>query len=197
MIRVVVLQEGFEYEGQRFRSLTAVAKEVKDAEPNKRKVTPEMSRLLKHLTNPEVVRTIDPPHLLELLSPYQKYLTTRGFKLPARPSASKLDYEKLIHILATPSMDTPQDLLNALGMINDMATEQGMDALLSAARQVNIGLRLSGETSPADVAVQVWLANPAMLEAQHTWHTFKMPRRMECFSLAVDNHSPLLKLTSN
>lgn len=28
MIRVVVLQEGFEYEGQRFRSLTAVAKAV-------------------------------------------------------------------------------------------------------------------------------------------------------------------------
>ncbi|TWT51076.1 hypothetical protein Pla22_38520 [Rubripirellula amarantea] len=175
----------------------AESPEPKDAKPNERKVKPEMSRFLKHLTDPEVVRTIDPRHLLELLSPHQTYLSSRGFNLPAVPSASKLDYEKLIYILETPLIDAPQDLLNALGMINDMATEQGMDALLSAAQQASIALRLSGQTSPADVAVQVWLANPAMLEAQHTWHTFKMPRRMECFSPATDNDSPLLQLTSN
>lgn len=28
MIRVIVLQDGFEYEGQRYKSLTAIAKEV-------------------------------------------------------------------------------------------------------------------------------------------------------------------------
>ncbi len=34
MIRVVVLQEGFEYEGQRYRSLSAIAKEVSGSHCN-------------------------------------------------------------------------------------------------------------------------------------------------------------------
>ena len=34
MIRVVVLQEGFEYEGQRYRSLSAIAKEVSGTHTN-------------------------------------------------------------------------------------------------------------------------------------------------------------------
>ena len=34
MIRVVVLQEGFEYEGERFRSLTAIAKKVTGTHTN-------------------------------------------------------------------------------------------------------------------------------------------------------------------
>ncbi|WP_168565120.1 hypothetical protein [Crateriforma spongiae] len=154
-----------------------------------------MSRFLNHLTNPEIVRTIGPTRLLDLLSPHQTYLAGRGLKLPAPSKAATLDHDKLIAILETPSMDTPQEMLNALGMINDMATEQGMDALLSSARSADVRLDLSDEDSPADVAVQVWLAAPALLEARHAWHTFKMPRRMECYAPAGDD-TPLLKLTS-
>ncbi len=34
MIRVIVLQDGFEYEGQRYKSLTAIAKEVSGSHCN-------------------------------------------------------------------------------------------------------------------------------------------------------------------
>ena len=119
-------------------------------EPQDRKVKPDMSRFLNHLTNPEIVRTIAPVRLLDLLSPHQEYLAGRGLKLPTTTKASTIDHDKLINILDTPSMDTPQDMLNALGMINDMATEQGMDALLSAARHAGVKLDLTDEESPAD-----------------------------------------------
>ncbi|TWT71557.1 hypothetical protein Pan14r_38670 [Crateriforma conspicua] len=167
----------------------------KDAHPKcEPKVTPVMSRFLNILTTPEVVRTIDPKRLLDLLAPYQQYLAGRGLNLPASTKAGTIDHEKLIHILDTPSMETPQEMLNALALINDMATEQGMDALLVAARDRGVRIQLDDETSPGDVAVQVWLADSDLLEAQHAWHTFKMPRRMECFAPAKDEDPPFLKL---
>jgi hypothetical protein len=41
-----------------------------------------------------------------------------------------------------------------------------------------------GKHSLADIVMQVWLFDSKMVEAQHAWHTWKTPRRMECFQPA-------------
>ncbi|QDT60522.1 hypothetical protein SV7mr_30450 [Stieleria bergensis] len=75
----------------------------------------------KHLTNPDIVRTIETKRLLALLKPYADYLRGRGLSLPSARQAATLDLELLAEILETPDEAAPQDLLNAIGYIDEMA----------------------------------------------------------------------------
>ena len=149
----------------------------------------------KYLTNPDVVRTIQSKRLLDLLTPYHDFLHSRGLSLPSVQEAETLDLERIVEILGSPDESAPQDLLNAVGYIDEMATPQGMDALLGVAIRAGMPFDEDADQSPADIAVQVWLFNPAIVEAQHTWHTWKSPRRMECFQPDDARRSAALPLT--
>jgi hypothetical protein len=61
----------------------------------------------------------------------------------------------------------PSALIDDLYYVDEMATPSGMDALLDAARDAHLNLDLDDEPTPADVAVQVRLSAPALLEQKH------------------------------
>jgi hypothetical protein len=92
--------------------------------------------------------------------------------------------EKLVDILTNPSMKTPQALLNAVFYVEEMSTQLAADSLLTLAQQAGMPFEEDGSHSPADIVMQVWLFESKMVEAQHTWQTWKTPRRMECFQPA-------------
>jgi hypothetical protein len=92
--------------------------------------------------------------------------------------------EKLVDILINPTMKTPQALLNAVFFVEEMSTPFAADSLLSVAQQAGMPFDEDGSHSPADIVMQVWLFDSKMVEAQHTWLTWKTPRRMECFQPA-------------
>ena len=149
----------------------------------------------KRLTNPDIIRSIEPIRLLEFLAPYRSYLRDRDLPLPPARQATILDLDRLVEVLLTPSEKTPQDLLNAVFLIDELSTPQGMDALLATARHAGMPFDENQDHSPADVAVQVWLFSPAIVEDQHAWQAWRTPRKMECFQSVVSSHEHPLELT--
>lgn len=148
----------------------------------------------KFFSNADIVRTIDPIRLLQLLQPYAGYFSKRGLPLPS-PFAASFDIDRLVEILSAPDEEAPQDLLNAIGYIDEMSTPSGMDLLLNAATLAGMLFDATVNCTPADIAVQVWLYDQKIVEREHAWYTWRSPRRMECFQPIIGNYKELVELT--
>lgn len=138
----------------------------------------------KQLGEPEVIREISPTVLFAFLQPFEGYLRSRGLVIKKESRIDNTAIEKLVDILTNPTMKTPQALLNAVFYVEEMATPSAADLLLNAAQQAGMPFDEEGKHSLADIVMQVWLFDSKMVEAQHAWHTWKTPRRMECFQPA-------------
>jgi hypothetical protein len=142
--------------------------------------------------NPRLLRSIEPKRLLALLSPHRGYLRNRGLDLPLAGSPPHLDNEKLTEILAKPTSDAPQRLLDALYLIDEMSTPEGMEALLAAAKTAHMPIDDDSRQTPADIAVQVWLYSPAIIEQQHARRMLRRPRRFDSFRGRADSSRTVL-----
>ena len=121
---------------------------------------------LRKFSEPDRLKTIKPGRLIAFLSPYNDYLSRRGFRLPVRPD-DEIDYESLANILIHPDDSVPRQMVDALYFVHEMADDEQMDELLSSARQQRLPLDADQESSPADVAIQIWLAAPDLLQEKH------------------------------
>lgn len=88
---------------------------------------------LLHFSNPLTLRSVASERLLSFLSPYRRFLVERGFELPAADAVEEIKYQQLIDIFMSPSEATPRELLDALFLVDEMSTHEGMDALIEAA----------------------------------------------------------------
>ncbi len=138
----------------------------------------------KQLGEPEVIREINPTVLFAFLQPFEGYLRSRGLVIKKESRIDNTAIEKLVDILTNPTMKTPQALLNAVFYVEEMATPSAADLLLNAAQQAGMPFDEEGKHSLADIVMQVWLFDSKMVETQHAWHTWRTPRRMECFQPA-------------
>lgn len=140
----------------------------------------------RRFADPDFLKTIDERHLLALLRPYAGYFSHRGVELPSgervlmvaepvalydgRPVRSAptngVDHELLAAVLVDPDDRMPTELVDALYLINEMATPEGMDELLEAVGD-DIALDEADEQTPADVATQVFLQARHLLERKH------------------------------
>lgn len=140
---------------------------------------------LRRFANPAVLKTIHEQHLLALLSPHAAYFARRGVSLmpsgqmlrvaepmaayggvtPVPEVANGVDYEALAGVFVDPDEAMPPELVDALYLIDEMATPEGMDELLGLGDLVT--LDDSQEQTPADVATQVFLRAPRLLERKH------------------------------
>jgi hypothetical protein len=134
----------------------------------------------KRFSHPDTFREIEPSLLLQFLLPFEEFFSGRGVTLPA-DSNDGLDYEALVSVVMTPDADTPPDLGNALYVIHEMATEEGMDQLLAEAQVFGIPLSGNPDPTPAEVALQVWLHNREVLERKHAETFLTRPRSFEYF----------------
>ncbi len=85
---------------------------------------------LRRFSNPEVLRAIAPRRLIAFLQPHRTFFEARGLVFPRAPSAGPIDYEALVGLFMDPGAGLPKDLLDALFLVDEMATPHGMDALL-------------------------------------------------------------------
>lgn len=136
---------------------------------------------LRPFTSPENLRAITPIYLLRLLEPHRSYFDARGLQLPPAESRLEPDYELLAEILATPDMDTPSTLIDALFFVTELATAEGMDALLVELRERGLSIDDGDEQTPIDVAIQVWLIDPDILQEKHAEQHLLRPRSFEYF----------------
>ncbi|MGE0191987.1 MAG: hypothetical protein AB7T63_08075 [Planctomycetota bacterium] len=136
---------------------------------------------LKRFTRPGALRAIHPDHLRALLAEHEAYFSARGHELPPAGSANGFDYEGLARVFMTPDTDTPPALSNALYLIHEMSTPGRMDELMCVCEREGIRLNAGPEPTPADVAVQVWLHAPDLLDRLHAEHYLTRPRSFEYY----------------
>ena len=74
---------------------------------------------LRRFTRPDRLKSIAPRNLNQLLTPYADWLGSRGYVVPA--GDAQPDLAVLSPILAQPAADTPEELLEALFLIDEVA----------------------------------------------------------------------------
>jgi hypothetical protein len=134
----------------------------------------------RRFTELGALRRFHPQQLLRFLEPYRDYLTARGIALP-RGGRASINYETLSHVLMTPNKDTPHDLVDALYFVHEMATQRGMDVLLEEVRRNQIHVRVGPKSTPADVALELWLARPELVQRKHAEQRLAGRRNFESF----------------
>lgn len=113
---------------------------------------------------PQLLHSISPRNLLPLLAPHRNYFEGQGLSLSVD---ADLDYAALADVVMLPDSEVPPELLEALSLIHELATAEGMDALLDGSRERNIDLNLGHDASPADVAARAWCKNPELARRAH------------------------------
>jgi hypothetical protein len=136
---------------------------------------------LTRISNPGLLEKAACDRLLSFLEPMRGYLEGRGFIWP-RAANEQIDYEKLGRLLYFPKEGLPAEMVIPLVLVDEMSTEPQMDRLLAAAIQREIKLSLTGNNSPADVAVQVWLQAPRLLEELHAENYTIRQKSFCCFA---------------
>ncbi len=75
-----------------------------------------------------------------------------------------------------PDGEMPRELMHSASLIHEMSTENAMFNLLDGARRVGLVVDVGEDPDPIDVAVQVWLQSPRVLEELHQMHELDRPR---------------------
>jgi len=138
---------------------------------------------LRHFTNLDVLRAIEPSRLIRFLEPFRSFFAARGYALPPANAAGevRIDYPQLVNIFLAPKDDSPRELLDALFLVDEMSTPEGMDELMEASGRERIVLDQGDDHSPADIAVQVWLRSREILERKHAQQFLLKPRTFEYY----------------
>jgi hypothetical protein len=135
---------------------------------------------LRHFSRPETLRTIATDRLINFLNPHRQFFSSRGLALPPTGSSEELDYSRLIGVFLSPNKKTPSELIDALYVVDEMATDEGMEALLDEVERQGLKI-LGSDHTPADVAVHVYLINKRILERIHAEHHVARVRSFESY----------------
>lgn len=106
----------------------------------------------KRFSQPEALCKLRRESLLKWLAPASEYFAAQGIIL----FNGSLSFEALAAAFANPEPDMPEYLVESLEIINEMADERGMDAILEAATQRGVKLSFPDFCTPADVALEAW-----------------------------------------
>lgn len=117
-------------------------------------------------TNPDRLKQIAPERLKTFLEPWQAYFAAHGLDFAAA-STNDMPFDDIAHILMNPDASVPEEMVNALYYVHETATHEGMEELLERAKVAGIEIDKDHEATVADVSVQIWLAQPMLLQRQH------------------------------
>ena len=134
---------------------------------------------LRRFSKPGMLRRIDRKHLIAFLEPHAAYFSARGVVLPPVQQEDGLDYNALSHVLLTPDNSTPDDLAEALFYVNEVCTPEGFDSIQDEIAGTDIDVEIGENAAPADLAIQVWMANREIIEKVHAEQSFMSVRSFE------------------
>jgi hypothetical protein len=149
--------------------------------------------ILKHFSSPEALKKVAPARLIAFLSSHREFLNRRGMSLPSAEAAGSLDLQQLVHIFMTPedpAARTPSELIDALYVLDEVATPAGMDAILQNAADLGIPLSNTPDQAPMDVAVEAWLIDRDLVLNAHAEQYLDHPRSFEYFPRSLKSKNP-------
>ena len=135
---------------------------------------------IRRFSKPELLRGIARPHLLAFLRRYAEYFAGQGLTLP-EDDTEALNYPRLSEILLSPDPSTPPELSEALFYVNEISTAEGFDDLQAAIVEAGLDLVVDEEVTPADLAIQVWMREPRIIEKVHAEQRFLKARSFVYF----------------
>lgn len=152
---------------------------------------------LRRFAKPQALKRVQPDRLVGLLDQgaYRPYFESRGIHL--RPG-EELDYDELARVLMEPTDAVPPAMIDALYHIDEMSTDEGMNDLIEDAGNAGLELESVGagdNSSPADVAVEVWLKDKELLLRAHAKRQLATPRSFEYFQAANAHTAKCLEPT--
>ena len=131
---------------------------------------------LKKFARVHILKSIKPAHLAAFFEQYRDYFAGRGFDLSRIGSdMSAEDFTSMLSVLMNPDNDTPQRLIDALYHINEMATSEGMETLITEYGKAGYVFD-DPDPTPADVAVCAWTMNSRLFETVYAKLTRLKPR---------------------
>lgn len=139
---------------------------------------------VRRFANPALLRQIDPTLLVQFLSPYAEYFNGRGVDLS---DTDAIDYDTLASVLADPGDEAPDALLEAVYFVDEVTGEEFVDNLIDGAHREGVALDDSHESSPADIAVRIWLKNPDVLQIIHAEQFLIRPKSFVSFLTTAAN----------
>lgn len=140
-----------------------------------------MALKLRSFAQPDLLKKIKPEHLLRLLDPHRLFFKMKGLSLPA-DADSELDYLGLAGVLAQPDEEMNSDLVEALHLIGNFGGEEYYDDLLDVA--IREGLPVDPDATAPDLATQVYLHDPQILERKEREQLFQRRKTFESYRAA-------------
>lgn len=151
---------------------------------------------LRHFSSPHVLRTIEPERLLTFLQPYRAFFSAQGYDLPDPNSRHEIQYQQLVDIFMSPNDTSPRELLDALFLVDEMSSHDGMAILIDIANSEGITLDDGDEHSPADIAIQIWLKDSDILERKHAEQSQFKAKSFEYYQTTRDEPPSFTSLTT-
>ena len=118
----------------------------------------------RQFSKPEVLQQVDKKHLIDFFKPFATYFRDRGLDVLAELGRSEPAYASICNILITSDDATPDELAEALYYVNDVASEDGAEVILDhLSREPDLFIA-EQDSTPADLALQLWMARPKLLK---------------------------------
>lgn len=144
---------------------------------------------LRRFANLEVLKSIRVEALLALLRRHEQHFSARSVVLA--DGSGMPDYAGIARVLMSPDESTPNDLVDDLYYVDEMATDAGMESLCEEISKLppaqRAQLELGSDPTPADVAVMVRLHAPSLMERKHAETLLVSKRSFRYFHSANDN----------
>lgn len=136
----------------------------------------------RRFTNPALLRRAG-RHLLERFFArfQQPQFASQGPRLPGPEAEDEVYFDAVAGVLLRPE-DLPDELNDALFAIEEMASEEGRARLEQAVEDAALEMSFLETDTHLDVALQVWLMDPALLAQKYNESRMLRLRRFEYFS---------------
>src|SRR6266404_3664642 len=133
----------------------------------------------KRFNKPQTLKRIGRGLLAQFLARFHAELAARSLALPQAELPDADYFQTLAGLLMAPEA-LPDGFNEALFAIDEMSTPRGQDLLQAIPEWSGLQLRLHPDSSPEEIALQVWLAAPALLARTHRG---KQTTRIEVYPL--------------
>jgi hypothetical protein len=140
-----------------------------------------MALKFKSFAQPDLLKTIRPENLIQLLEPHRLFFEMKEFYIPAG-AGNEIDYLALAGILAQPDEEMPSDLVEALHVIGNFSGDEYSDDMLALAQEV--GLQIYGDVTTPDLATRIYLHDPQTLERKEREQLFERRKTFESYRAA-------------
>ena len=107
--------------------------------------------------------SVDLTLLRDFLLPFSDYFAARKFSITSETELDEEQFKKLARLLRTPTRAAPSELIEAQFHIDEVANDQGMEALILAYSKAGIPLPDDEQLTPVDLAMRTWIAYPDLL----------------------------------